>query len=209
MAQLIEYDKKFLILGNQGAVCYKSVFPLIKEELIWFGASITSGNREFRIPPHYETDSKSLKVYEDGTRTVRVPGVRWFTNLDNRRSKPELMPFKKYYDDPSAYPKYDNYDAINVDRLVDIPCDYYGVMGVPITYMAKHQPNGEREILHRQSETDPRSQQVRPRVRQGTEEVRPDLHPTFEVIEFVNGGSKDICIGGKHKYGRIMIRRKQ
>ena len=136
LAQLIEHDKKFLILGNLNAITYKEVFPLLKDEKMWIGVR-QSRNISFRVPEQYV--SRGAK--EVGGAWYQVAPAVWFTNLDNRRSKPELMPFKKYYDDPSAYPKYDNYDAINVDRLVDIPCDYDGVMGVPITCLLYTSPS--------------------------------------------------------------------
>lgn len=139
VAQLIKYDKKFLIIGNQNAISYKECFNLIKENKMWLGASIHSGDREFMIPPTYEVRSKSLRVDEKGNRYIRVVGVRWFTNMDYPQRHEELVLYKKY--SPEEYPHYDNYDAININATTDIPCDYDGVMGVPITFMDKYNPD--------------------------------------------------------------------
>lgn len=139
VAQLIEYDKKFLIIGNQNAITYKEIFPLIKDNKIWLGRSIHSGDREFRIPEHYEVRSKSLRIDEQGNRYIRVVGVRWWTNIDHSARHEELILYKHYA--PEEYPKYDNYDAINVDKTCDIPCDYFDDIGVPITYLDKHNPD--------------------------------------------------------------------
>ena len=139
VAQLMEYNKKFLIIGNQNAITYKEIFPLIRDNKIWLGASIHSGDREFRIPPHYEARSKSLRIDEFGNRYIRVVGVRWYTNLDYSQRHEELISYRSY--SPEEYPTYDNYHAINVDKTVDIPGDYLGVMGVPITFLDKHNPD--------------------------------------------------------------------
>ena len=113
---------------------------------MWLGVSIHSGDREFMIPPTYEVRTKSLRVDEKGNRYIRVVGVRWFTNLDYPQRYEELVSYKKYT--PEEYPKFDNYNAINVNKTSDIPCDYYGVMGVPITFMDKYNPK-QFEIIWR------------------------------------------------------------
>lgn len=135
VAQLIEYEKQFLIIGNQNAITYKEIFKLIKENKIWLGHSIHSGDREFIVPDHYE---KYHRMDEDGIKYVRVSGVRWFTNLDYRERHDDLVLYKRYV--PEEYPKYDNYDAINVNKTADIPVDYSGVVGVPITFLDKYSP---------------------------------------------------------------------
>lgn len=137
IAQLFKYDKKFIILGNKNAITYKEVFPLIKENKLWLGASIHSGGTDFIIPSNYVV-SKNAKMDKDGNKLVNIPGPRWFTNVDYEQRYEDLLLYKKYT--PEEYPKYDNYDAINVDKTIDIPCDYYGVMGVPITFMDKYNP---------------------------------------------------------------------
>lgn len=138
VAQLIEYDKKFLIIGNVNATSYKEVFHLIKKEKLWLGASIHSGDREFGVPQDYPLNAAGFRVDEKGNKFIRVKGVRWFTNLDYKERHENLILFKKYT--PEEYPKYDNYDAINVDKTADIPADYNGAMGVPITFLDKYNP---------------------------------------------------------------------
>ena len=144
VAQLMEYGKKFLIIGNQNAITYKEIFPYIKENKLWLGVSISSGDREFRIPDNYVVRSKSLRIDENGNKYVRVVGVRWFTNIPHDKRNAPLNLCKKYNE--AEYPKYDNYDAINVNKTIDIPMDYDGVMGVPITFLDKYCP-AQFEIL--------------------------------------------------------------
>lgn len=144
LAQLIKFDKQFLIIGNINAVSSKETFQLIMDNRVWLGASIHSGDREFMIPPTYEVRSKSLRIDEKGNRYVRVVGVRWFTNLDYPQRHENLELYKKY--NPEEYPKYDNYEAINVCVTNEIPKDYEGPMGVPITFLDKYNPN-QFEIL--------------------------------------------------------------
>lgn len=144
VAQLIEYNKKFVIIGNLNALTYKEIFKLVKENKIWFGYSIHSGDREFRVPEHYPLNAASSRIDENGYKYIRVKGVRWFTNLDYEERYEDLILYKKY--NKKDYPKYDNYDAINVDKTKDIPMDYKGVIGVPITFMDKYNPE-QFEIL--------------------------------------------------------------
>lgn len=145
IAQLIEYDKKFLIIGNQLAVSTKEVFPLVRDGKVWYGASIHSGDREFRVPDDYPLDAAGWRVDEDGTKYIRIKGVRWFTNLDYPQRHEDLILTKHYT--PEEYPKYDNYDAINVNVTKKIPCDYDGAMGVPLTFLDKYNPD-QFEILN-------------------------------------------------------------
>lgn len=144
VAQLIKYDKKFIIIGNINAVTYKEIFPLIQRDQVWLGPSIHSGDREFEIPSSYPLEAAGSRTDNEGRRYIRVKGVRWFTNLDFPQRHEELTLYKKY--GPEGYPHYDNYDAINVDKVADIPRNYDGVMGVPITYLDKHNPD-QFEIL--------------------------------------------------------------
>jgi len=139
VAQLIEYGKKFIIIGNVNAVTYKEIFPLIQTNQIWLGPSIHSGDREFEVPSSYPLTAAGIRIDDQGRRYIRVKGVRWFTNLDFPQRHQALILHKKYR--PEEYPHYDNYGAINVDKTADIPCDYDGVMGVPITYLDKHNPD--------------------------------------------------------------------
>ncbi len=139
IAQLIEYKKHFIILGNVNAITYKEVFPLIMNNQVWFGASIHSGDREFLVPDTYPLNASGYRIDEQGRKYIRVKGVRWFTNLDYDERHEELPLYRTY--NPEEYPHYDNYDAIEVSKTADIPCDYDGVMGVPITYIDKYNPD--------------------------------------------------------------------
>lgn len=145
VAQLIKYEKKFLIIGNMNAITYKEIFPLIMQNRIWFGKSIHSGDRKFNVPDDYPLHAAGCGVDENGRKFIRVKGVRWFTNLDYKARHENLILYKTY--NPEEYPKYDNYDAINVDATNDIPCDYDGVMGVPITFLDKYNPD-QFEIIN-------------------------------------------------------------
>ena len=140
VALLIKYDKKFIMIGHQNCSTYKEVFPLILQKKIWLGYGFR-GNAGFFINHVYE-DYASASSHKEGM--IRVSGVTWYTNLDIQKRHEELTLYKKY--SPEEYPHYDNYDAINVDKTTDIPCDYDGVMGVPITYLDKHNPD-QFEIL--------------------------------------------------------------
>lgn len=133
LAQLIKYEKKFIIIGHQNALTYKEVFPLIQSNKIWLGFGFKGGATHFVSP--YE-DKATAGDHREGM--IRVSGVHWFTNLDHKKRHEELILFKNY--NPDDYPKYDNYDAINVNKTQDIPCDYDGVMGVPITFLDKYNP---------------------------------------------------------------------
>lgn len=177
VAQLIEYDKKFLIIGNVNATSYKEVFQLIKNEKMWLGASIHSGDREFGVPQDYPLNAAGFRVDEKGNKFIRVKGVRWFTNLDYKERHENLILYKTY--NPNDYPKYDNYDAINVDKTADIPADYNGAMGVPITFLDKYNPEQfEIKGIDRYVEDNPKY-------------------------------GHRFTINGKEIYARILIRRRQ
>ena len=139
IAQLIKYEKKFIILGNVNALSYKETFALIKENKLWLGYSIHSGDREFGVPDSYPLNAAGCRTDENGKKYIRVKGVRWFTNIDYNERHEELVLYKNY--SPEEYPKYENYDAINVDVSTDIPIDYDGVIGVPITFLDKYSPD--------------------------------------------------------------------
>lgn len=144
VAQLVEHKKQFLIIGNINAVTYKEIFKLIKENKVWLGQSIHSGDREFRVPDHYPLQAAGFRVDKDGVKYIRVKGVRWFTNMDVPARHEEIPLYKKY--SPAEYPTYDNYDAIEVGKTAEIPEDYDGAMGVPITFIDKYNPE-QFEIL--------------------------------------------------------------
>lgn len=177
VAQLIEYDKKFLIIGNVNALTYKEIFPLVRENKLWLGASIHSGDRKFGVPDSYPLNAAGCGIDENGQRFIRVKGVRWFTNLDYPQRHEKLPLYKKY--SPDEFPRYDNYNAINVNKTADIPYDYDGIMGVPITFMDKYNPE-QFEII-------------------GLDRYVED-NPKY---------GHRFTIGGKETYARILIRRKQ
>ena len=136
---LIKYNKKFLIIGNINAISYKETFQLFKEGKVWLGASIHSGDREFGVPEDYPLQAAGWRLDEYGRKYIRVKGVRWFTNLDYKERHENLILYKQYT--PAEYPKYDNYDAINVNKTTDIPINYTGIIGVPITFLDKFNPD--------------------------------------------------------------------
>jgi len=139
VAQLIEHDKKFVIIGNVNAITYKDIFKLIKENKLWTGYSIRSGDREFAVPDDYPLNAASCRIDESGKKYIRVKGVRWFTNLDYKERYEDIILYKQY--NSEEYPKFENFDAINVNATKDIPVDYAGAMGVPITFLDKYNPN--------------------------------------------------------------------
>ena len=178
VAQLIEYDKQFIIVGHQNAITYKEIFKLIKENRMWLGYGFKGGAGHF-INEHYE-DYATATDRKEGM--IRVSGVHWFTNLDTRKRHEDLILYKHY--SPEAYPKYDNYDAINVDKTKDIPMDYTGLMGVPITFLDKYNPE-QFEII--------------------------DINPHFFTI-IEQGLPKPTQLkmaGQKDPYARILIRHKK
>ena len=144
---LVAHQKKFIIIGNVNAVKYRETFPLIMSNELWLGASIHSGDRAFFVPDDYPLDAAGCGIDEaTGRKYIRVKGVRWFTNLDIKQRHEDLILVKRY--DPDYYRRFDNYDAIIVDSVADIPCDYSDVMGVPITFLDKYNP-GQFEIIGR------------------------------------------------------------
>lgn len=176
VALLMKYGKKFLIIGNLNAVTYKEIFPLIRDNQLWMGPSISSGDRMFFVPDDYELNAAGCGVNEEGKKYIRVKGVRWFTNLDHNK-RHELIDLYKTYS-TEAYPRYDNYAAINIDKTAEIPMDYDGVMGVPITFLDKYNPE-QFEIVGRM---------------------------TTNVPDAYNMGYP--FVNGKRIYARILIRRR-
>ncbi len=138
VTQLVEYEKKFIIIGNVNAITYKEIFKLISSNKIWLGQSIHSGDREFRVPDYYPLEAAGYRVDENGVKYIRVKGVRWFTNLDFEERHESITLYKSYT--PEEYPRYVNYDAIEVSKVAEIPYDYDGEMGVPITFLDKYNP---------------------------------------------------------------------
>lgn len=137
---IVEHQKNFVIIGNQNAISYEETFSLMKNNKMWIGASIHSGDRAFFVPDDYPLDAAGCGIDEEtGRKYIRVKGVRWFTNLDIKQRHEEMILVRRYI--PDEYPKYVNYNAIEVAKTSDIPCDYAGEMGVPITFMDKYNPD--------------------------------------------------------------------
>ena len=174
VALLMQYNKQFAIIGNQNAITYREVLPLIRDSKVWLGYN--NGHFWFRVPDSYEEKKTDFKIDESGQKWRRMGNICWFTNLDIEKRHEDMTLFRTYT--PEAYPKYDNYDAIEVSRTADIPCDYYGIMGVPITFMQYFNPN-QFEILG-----DSR------------------YHDGQDFSDDIN------VINGKTLYRRILIRRK-
>ena len=144
VAQLIKYNKKFVILGNPNSLTYKDIFPLIKSNQLWIGNKSMGTDMLFDVPERYAKELVETKKEGSGYKIVNgvVKGrtqAIWFTNLDVQKRHENLDLYKEY--SPEEYPKYDDYDAINVNKICDIPCDYDGIMGVPITFLDKFNPD--------------------------------------------------------------------
>lgn len=180
VAQLIKYDKKFVIVGHQNAITYKEIFPLIKNNTIWLGYGFKGGAAHFYSK--YE-DKAAAGDHKEGM--IRVSGVNWFTNLEIGKRHEDLILYKIYSEE--EYPKYDNYDAININKTADIPVDYDGVMGVPITFLDKYNPE-QFEILDARNYT--RNEKLKSK--------------SYGLIKDADG-----AINGKATYARILIRRRQ
>lgn len=186
IAQLDEHRKGFIVLGNVNAVTYKEVFKLFAANKIWFGPSISSGDREFRVPSHYPLAAAGFRTDSEGNKFIRVKGVRWFTNLDHKKRHERLELYMRYTENPERYPRYDNFDAIEVSKVKEIPEDYFGAMGVPITFLDKFNPD-QFEILWT---TD--------RGGDGQLEHIKKLHTRYDSP----------VVNGRGLYKRIIIRRK-
>ena len=143
VAQLVEYNKKFLILGDQNAVTYKETFGFIKENKLWHGHD-NGGTKWFQVPNDYDIETESRIKIENGTKFFSMGRIVWYTNLETTKRHEKIVLYKKYT--PEEFPEYDNYKIINVDKVADIPMDYKGVMGVPITFIDKYSP-AQFEIL--------------------------------------------------------------
>ena len=149
--QLFDYDKRFSIIGNMNASTYKEVFPKIKENKMWLGPTISSGDREFQVPDSYPITAAGWRVDDEGRKFLRIKGVRWFTNLDHgRRHQPlplmtmkEHLKYSKHKEikGKKMYDKYVNYNAIEIPFTDAIPSDYNGAMGVPISFLDKYNPD--------------------------------------------------------------------
>ena len=138
--QLVDADKKFLIIGNINCITYKEIFPLIKDDKLWLGYGFKH-DPHFKTPDDYEERSTRFWIDKRGQKWRSFGNLHWFTNLDIRKRHEDIILFKRYRDEPELFPRYDNCDAIEVPKTAFIPCDYFGVMGVPITFLDKHNPD--------------------------------------------------------------------
>jgi hypothetical protein len=173
IAQMIDFDKKFLVIANVNAITYKEVFNLIQTDKLWLGVHLGRGISGFIVPEHYELYGTEARVNAEGNRIVSTNTSLWMTNMDLEKRHENLLLTKTYQGNEEDYPTYDNLDGINVNKTKDIPSDYFGLIGVPITYLHKHNPD------------------------------------QFELVRFRKGDDgKDLSIGGKCPYFRIVIRRK-
>ena len=154
VAQLIKYDEKFLIIGNINAIACEEIFKLIKENKAWLGINMGRGISGFIVPDHYELYGTETCIDSFGNRIISPNNCLWLTNLDTYRRCEDIVLSKTYYGNESEYPKFDNYDAIDVNKTKDIPMDYNGVMGVPITFLHKFNPEQFELIKFRKGNDD-------------------------------------------------------
>ena len=206
---LVESEKKFAIIGNVNAISYKEVFPLIKDNKMWMGVSIHSGDREFGVPDTYPLEASGWRIDENGNKYIRVKGVRWFTNIDHgRRHEPlRLMTMAENFKHSKHkeirgqkdYVHYENYNAIDIPFTDAIPSDYEGTMGVPITFLDKYCPEQFEIIGHPH----------------GDYGLELGLKPYPRELKELNKGLRDGDLyymkDGKPElpYRRILIRKKQ
>lgn len=198
VAQLVEYNKKFIIIGNQNAITYKEIFPLLKENKMWLGYGF-KGNVGFFINEHYVDYAKSSQ-HKEGM--IRVSGVMWFTNLDIDKRHEDLILYRSY--NSNEYPKYDNYDAIEVSKTADIPCDYDGVMGVPITFMDKYNPE-QFEIIGMCENMDLYGLKTKVYTSQECKDRYFELFGKKGTYDLNAAG----VVNGKKVYQRVLIRKKR
>ena len=149
VSQLEKYKKKFLIISNINAITYKEVFALIKENKVWMGVNMGRGISGFIVPKHYELYGLETKINGNGERIISPNNFMWLTNLDNAQRHEFIPLVKEYRGNEHAYPRFDNFDAINVNKTQDIPSDYNGIMGVPITFLHKFNPDQFKIIKFR------------------------------------------------------------
>lgn len=200
VAVLMEHKKKFLIIGNRNALTYKEIFPLIRNNELWLGNGFQNGNAYFSIPKNSDTSIYAKGVYDEETGLVKFRNCVWFTNMDLAKRHEKLILWKNYT--PEEFPKYDNYDAINVSKVSDIPCDYDGVMGVPITFLDKYNPDQFEIVAFRKG--DDGKDLVFTRERESSTVLSyPCTTSIAGMIKNAEGK-----INGKPTYARITIRRK-
>lgn len=211
--QLIKYNKKFLIIGHQNAITYREIFKLIKENKIWLGYGFKGGAGHF-INPYYE-DYATAGDHKEGM--IRVSGVVWYTNIETTKRHEDLDLYKKYT--PEEYPHYENYNAINVDKTSDIPMDYNGVMGVPITFLDKYSPDQfeivDLGIVGSCEFTNNKKMEILDKNGNGTGKftynAKGTLYRKFNPIKDKTPAFKDVETGELYSsiYARVLIRRKK
>ena len=152
--QLVKYDKKYLIIGNINAITYKEIFKLIKENKAWMGINMGRGISGFIVPDDYNLYGTEARIDSSGNRIISSNNCLWLTNLETHKRNEDIKLNKKYYGNECDYPKFDNYEAINVNKTNDIPMDYNGVMGVPITFLHKYNPKQFEIIKFRKGNDD-------------------------------------------------------
>lgn len=215
IALLEEYQKKYVIIGNMNAVTYKEIFPMIAENRLWLGYN--SGHFWFKVPDSYEIKKTDFKIDEYGQKWRRMGNICWFTNLDIEKRHENMPLFRTY--SPDKYPKYDNYDAINVDRTVDIPCDYYGVMGVPITFLSQYNPeqfeivafrkgNDGKDLVYSFTDNSQSVHVERERERDGAARCSRTSAYSFAEYRHPAANGERAYVRGQRKYARLLIRHK-
>ncbi len=154
VAQIVKFKKEFLIIGNINAITYKEIFKLIKQNKAWLGINLGRGISGFIVPEHYELYGTETKIDSLGNRIISPNNCLWLTNLDTSKRHKDINLTKKYYSNESEYPRYDNYNGINVDKTKNIPMDYDGFMGVPITFLHKFNPEQFEIIKFRKGDDE-------------------------------------------------------
>ena len=225
LSWIVEANKQFIVLGNINCVTYKEVFPLIMQNKIWLGCSIHSGDREFGVPDDYPLDASGWRIDENGRKYIRVKGVRWYTNIDHghRHSPLTLMTIAeniKYSKHKEVrgkeYDKYDNFDAIEVPFTDSVPSDYWGTIGVPITFLDKYCPE-QFEIVGITQSWFKMASKIYPKQIQvsktGKQTVVTKLNDGAAIeVEGPLDGEVYYIVDGKYyskAYARILIRKKQ
>jgi len=193
LTQLMDFNKKFLIIGNVNAITYKECFKFIKDNRVWLGLTMDGRNKWFQVPDDYPiNDNVANSRIENGKKYLFVKGCVWFTNLDTEKRHQNLDLYKKY--NPKEYPKYDNYKAIEVSKVSDIPMDYVGPMGVPITFLNKYNPS-QFEILGLAND----KREIDSAFIQGDEFYLDEQHKKFVGM----------VLNKKATYARILIKHKK
>ena len=141
ISQIMRYEKKFLVIGNINAITYKEIFELIQNNKVWLGHNLGRGISGFIVPEHYELYGTEARIDENGQRIVSSNNCLWLTNLESSLRNEFIPLSKKFKGNESSYPVFDNFEAINVNKTLDIPADFAGAMGVPITFLHKYNPN--------------------------------------------------------------------